>query len=259
MNKKNERLNETNINNQNYIMKIIQYNNKRDILVEFQDEYKGIVHTNYHNFKVGLVKNPYHPSVCNGMGIVGNKYPIHVDHKNIKEYQSWMDMLKRVFKPKYPTYKDVTCCNEWLLYENFYEWLHSQENFDKWLNGERWAIDKDILVKGNKIYSPDTCCLVPHEINTLFVKSEKTRGEYPIGVSKRNDRNGFQAKIIYGKKNNKAKSTLYNYSTVEEAFNAYKFSKESYIKQLAQEEYDKNNITKRCYNAMMNYQVEITD
>jgi hypothetical protein len=259
MSKKIERLNEININKQNCTMKIIQYNSKRDRLVEFQDEYKGVVHTNYYNFKVGQVKNPYYPSVCNGMGIVGNKYPICVNKKNIKEYQAWSDMLKRVFKSKYPTYKDVICCKEWLLYENFYEWIHSQENFDKWYNGSNWALDKDILIKGNKVYSPETCCLVPHEINTLFVKSEKTRGDYPIGVSKRDDRSGYSARIIYGRKDKKEKFSSYQYPTIEEAFCAYKESKEKYIKEVAKESYEKGDITKQCYDAMINYQIEITD
>ena len=253
--KTEERLDATKLNNKGCLMKIIQYNNKRDILVEFQDEYKEIVHTNYYNFKVGKVK---YPSVCE-VGIIGNKYPICINNKNIKEYQTWTDMLKRVFKAKYPTYQDATVCEEWLLYENFYEWLHSQENFEKWLNGERWALDKDILVKGNKVYSPETCCLVPHDVNTLFVKSEKTRGDYPMGVSKRSNRNGYSAKIIYGRKNHKEKISSYQYPTIEEAFYAYKESKEKYIKEIAKESYENGDITKKCYLAMMNYEVEITD
>ena len=82
----------------------------------------------------------------------------------------------------------------------------------------------------------------------------------PIGVSKRDDRFGYQASILYDKNGNKAKRTNYNYPTPEDAFYlGYKPYKEDFIKQIAQEEYSKGNITKRCYEAMMNYIVEITD
>ena len=154
----------------------------------------------------------------------------------------------------------MTCCEEWLLYENFYEWLHNQENFNKWYSEDKWDLDKDILKKGNKIYSPETCCLVPHNVNSLFSKGDISLQNLPIGVFKRNDRYGYQAQIIYGKNKNRAKSTYYNYPTPEDAFYlGYKPTKEEYIKRIAQEEYEKGNRTKRCYDAMMNYQVEITD
>ena len=45
----------------------------------------------------------------------------------------------------------------------------------------------------------------------------------------------------------------------EEAFLLYKKEKENYIKQIANEQYNIGNITKRCYDAMINYEVEITD
>lgn len=156
------RLGETNYNNKGTLMKIIEYQNANNIVVEFQDEQKTKVHTRYRFFKNGGVYNPYDKNVI-GVGITGNVYPVTINGKSTKEYSAWQGILYRSFdketKDKHPTYKDVTCCEEWLYYPNFYEWLHSQKNFDKWLNGERWAIDKDILIKGNKIYSPEACCL----------------------------------------------------------------------------------------------------
>ena len=50
-------------------------------------------------------------------------------------------------------------------------------------NGRLYHLDKDILVKGNKVYSPETCCFVPQEINSLLVTSVRSRGDQPIGVS----------------------------------------------------------------------------
>lgn len=257
-NKKDIRLSETKFNNQGCFMKIIQYNSNRDIIVKFTDEYNGVVHTNYKNFELGNVKNPYFPSIFN-VGMIGIKYPSRVNKEILKEYRVWHDMLQRCYDEKYqnehPTYKGVVCCKEWLLYENFYEWIHEQENFDKWLNGDRWAIDKDILIKGNKIYSPETCCLVPQNVNSLFVKNKKVRGNLPIGVFKFKD--GFMAQCKNPFTNRNQRIDLCQ--TSEQAFQKYKMFKENIIEQVAKEEYDKNNITKQCYEAMMNYKVEITD
>ena len=253
-----ERLGQEKYNHQNCLMKIVEYNNATDIVVEFQDKHKAKVHTQYSNFLLGNVKNPYYPSLFN-VGIIGNKYPISTNSKHIKEYNAWKGVLERSYdkklKEKYSTYKNVVCCKDWLNYENFYEWLHSQPNFDKWYNGKRWAIDKDILNKGNKIYSPENCCLVPHIINGLFVKGDARRGKYPIGVHKHI--NKFQA-LCNNPFVNKTIS-LGLYKTPHEAFQAYKKAKESYIKQVAQVEYDKGNITEQCYEVMMGYKVEITD
>ena len=252
------RLGEENLNNQNCLMKIIEYNNCHDIIVEFQDEYKSKVHTSYKAFLEGEVKNAYYPSVFN-IGITGNKYITRVNNQSTKEYAAWVHMLKRCYhnkvKEKYQTYKDVACCKEWLLFENFYEWLHNQPNFDKWLNGNRWEVDKDILIKGNKIYSKDTCCLVPHNVNCLFTKSDANRGNLPIGVSYSKRDKKYNAKLS----NNGHTKHLGYFSDKEDAFQTYKQEKEEYIKKMAQEEYNKGNITKKCYEAMINYQIEITD
>ena len=256
------RLGEENVNNQGVLMKIIEYVGYSDITVEFQDQYKGKVHTTYAHFKSGGVKNPYYPSVY-GIGMVGDKYLRWKDSIPEKEYVAWVDVLKRCFsesfKKKNPTYKDVTCCEEWLLYENFYEWLHSQDNFDKWYNNKQWNVDKDILVKGNKLYSPETCCLVSNNVNCLFVKCVATRGDLPIGVRYNKVNKKFNVKISKHRNGKAVSEHIGVYDTSEEAFYAYKEAKESYIKQVAQEEYSLDNITKKCYDAMMSYEVEITD
>lgn len=253
------RLGEERYNNQGCLMKIVKYNNANDIIVEFQDNYKAMIHATYHGFVSGGVKNPYYPSV-HGVGIIGIKYPLQKNNKKSKEYETWNDMLKRCFnkniKEKYATYKEVTCCDEWLLYENFYEWLHNQDNFEKWLNGKRWCLDKDILVKGNKVYSPDTCCLVPNDVNVLFTKRNNHRGDLPIGVIKQG--NKFRAECN-NPFNDSHDTYLCMCSTPEDAFNIYKEYKENIIKQIAKIEYDNGNITEQCYNAMINYKVEITD
>jgi hypothetical protein len=170
-------------------------------------------------------------------------------------------MIKRCYSEEYnkkfPAYKNVTCCKEWLYYPNFYEWLHTQKNFEKWFNNGDWALDKDIIKKGNKVYSPDNCCLIPQNINNLFTKNNAIRGDLPIGVRKNNKK--YQARLRITINNKKEEVFNKTCDTPEEAFLAYKNAKEDYIKKVAQEEYSKGNITERCYNSMMNYEVEITD
>ena len=254
-----DRLGEERLNKQGCLMKIIEYNGNNDIIVEFQDEYKAKVHTQYRNFQIGDTKNPYHPNVY-GVGVVGNKYSSRINGVVVREYDIWTTMLARCydqkFKEKNPTYKNVTCCDEWLNYENFYEWLHSQENYNQWYNGKKWCVDKDILIKGNKVYSPDTCCLVPHDINCLFLKCEAKRGDLPIGVCRSRNKLKAHCRNPFTKK----LETFGNYRTAEEAFYlGYKPYKENIIKQVAENEYLKGNIVKKCYDAMINYEVEITD
>lgn len=256
--KENTRLGEERFNNQNCLMKIVKYNDANNIIVEFQDEYVAKVHTSYRHFINGKVKNPFYKSVFN-VGIVGEKYQTKINNKHIKEYIAWSGMLERCFDIKYkenrPAYEYVTCCNEWLNFENFYEWLHSQSNFNKWYDGKRWALDKDILIRGNKFYSPESCCLVPINVNSLFVKNDMLRNELPIGVRKSGNKFSAYCQNPFTRK----REYIGIYFTPEEAFYAYKKYKENLIKQIAELEYSQGNIIKKCYDAMMNYEVEITD
>lgn len=260
---KSLRLGETRMNRFGSVMKCVEYNGAHNIIVEFQDEYKAKVKTAWHVFDKGNVRNPYDKSFY-GVGIAGEKYPITMNGQQTKEIISWQHLLERGYSEKCkninPTYKNVTVCDEWLYYPNFYEWLHSQDNFDKWIISNDWAIEKDIIIKNNKIYSPDTCCLVPQYVNNLFCKHDISRGDLPIGISYEKRSNMYIARV--SKTQNKRKYVLHigRYPTPEDAFYlGYKPYKEAYIKKVAQEEYALGNITKRCYEAMMNYQVEITD
>lgn len=85
-NYKSERIGEFGYNNNGELMKIIEYNNHSDIIVEFQDKYKYRAHTQYGNFKSGGIRNIFSKSVF-GVGITGNKYPTKVNgirKKNMK-------------------------------------------------------------------------------------------------------------------------------------------------------------------------------
>ena len=162
-------------------------------------------------------------------------------------------MLKRAynsdFKIKHPTYLNVTVEDSWHSYENFEKW-YNEHHYE--IDNEIMNLDKDILFKGNKIYSSETCVFTPCRINNLFVKCDALRGNLPMGVRKNGKR--YYASWY---QNNEKIETPTMFDTPEEAFNAYKEFKENYIKQVADEYKDK--IPQKLYDAMYKYEVEITD
>lgn len=254
------RIGEEKYNTFGTLMKIVEYNSNKDITIEFQDKHKVRIHTKYVNFKKGNVKNPYDREVC-GVGYYGiGKYTACVNKKPTKAYNTWRGMIIRCYDPyeinKRPTYKDCFVCDEWLNFQNFAKWYY--KNYYE-IDGEQMHLDKDILCKSNKIYSPETCCLVPERINTLFVKCDKVRGEYPIGVNYCKDSNKLKVRCcVY--ENGKTKRIYLGCFPLNrpfQAFIAYKKFKENYIKQVA-DEY-KNLIPNKLYEAMYVYEVEIND
>ena len=234
---------------------IIEYNKYSDVLIEFQDEHKAIVPTQYSKCLDGGIKNPYHPSVY-GVGYMGvGKYKSRDEQGNKTDYyEDWRSILQRGFDKKYkdkrPTYKDVIVNPELYNFQNFAEWWHN--NYYE-IEGERMCIDKDILVKGNKEYSFNTMIFVPQRINSLFVKRDACRNNLPIGVSYHKETNKYMARC----QTLEHKKYLGLYNTSEEAFLAYKNFKEQYIKQVADEYKDK--IPQRLYDAMYAWEVEIDD
>ena len=153
-------------------------------------------------------------------------------------------------KKKRPTYEGCEVSDNFKSYEYFYEWCQNQISFDN----EGWHLDKDLLVKGNKVYSETTCVFLPNEINSLLNKREASRGEYLIGVSWYKRDMAFISRVC----KNKGKSEyLGSFKTELEAFNAYKEAKETFVKEQAEKW--KGKIDERAYEALINYTVEITD
>ena len=169
-------------------------------------------------------------------------------------------MMQRCYDPKfhkkYPTYINCEVCEEWHNYTNFGKWFN--ENYYE-VSGEKMGLDKDILNKGNKIYSPENCIFVPNNINVLFVKSDNNRGEYPIGVyfNKRDKKFVAQCNFYDFKTNKTKQKYLGYYNTPDEAFKAYKEFKEQNIKKVA--DHYKDLIPVKLYDALYKYEVEITD
>ena len=154
-----------------------------------------------------------------------------------------------------PTYNDCSVCDEWLNFQNFAKW-HNENYYE--VANESMHLDKDILKKGNKIYSPETCIFVPSNINKLIINRRRDRGELLLGVTFRKDRNRYYAQcsdyIISGHKGGRY---IGIYKSEEEAFYAYKDFKEKLIKKVA-EKY-KSFVPEKLYNALLEYEININD
>ena len=184
--------------------------------------------------------------------IYGNYYNDSCDtiwdkskNKMIESYIIWRSMIVRCedekYKEKYPTYIGCSICEDWHYFSTFKTWFN--ENY---IDG--WHLDKDLLIKGNKVYSPDTCCFLPSKINVCLTKNNSHRGSLPIGVTKH----------AGGRFVSTFKHKYLGISDDElDMFNRYKVEKENLLKHLA-DKY-KSQLPIRVYNALYNYQVEITD
>lgn len=252
MSKKIDRTGEEKLNNQGCLMKIIKYNNAQNIVVEFQDKYKYKVNSKYNEFKNGSIKNNFYPSVC-GKGYIGNAVT-KINGVKKKSYEVWHKMLQRCYSEKVhknrPTYENCEVCKDWLCYEVFERWF--SENYYE-IEDETIELDKDWIVKNNKLYSSETCVFSPQRINTLIIKSNSVRGKYPIGVYWHKKEKKFNVSLNINGKN----IIVGRFDTPEEAFKYYKEAKENEIKRIA--ELYKDKIPQRLYEAMYLYQVEITD
>ena len=232
--------------------KVLKYNDSRNVVIQFlKTGFEATVELV--QVKRGNVKDPHSPSVC-GVGVVGAKYLSTINGVQTKEYELWKNMLERcysdAYKKKNPTYEGCEVSENFKSYEYFYEWCHSQIGF----GNKDWHLDKDLLTKGNKVYSEDSCIFIPQEINSLLINNTASRGEHLIGVNWCKTHKAFKAQVS---KNKGRSENLGFFNTEIEAFKAYKTAKESFVKEQANKW--KGKIDPRAYNALMNYQVEITD
>ena len=161
--KKNERLGQEFVNKHGCVFKIIEYNSTKDVVVEFQDEFKHKQHTQYHVCLKGEVFNPFYRSVY-GVGYLGvtkTKY-------SKREYHLWYDMIERCYSDKYPTYKDCIVCERWHCFSNFLEDITQIPGYTYWKENpkKRIALDKDVRGKNTRVYSLKNCCFLSCSDNT---------------------------------------------------------------------------------------------
>lgn len=142
-------------------------------------------------------------------------------------YQRWFSMFRRLHckrqQQRRPTYCGCSICEEWKTFSNFMAWMKTQP----W---EGKHLDKDILVPGNKVYSPETCVFVSSNLNNLLNSNLATRGELPIGVTYCKRQKIFKSYLkLMGK-------TIYLgiYDNPDQAHEAYKKERIKYILEIAE-------------------------
>lgn len=145
-------------------------------------------------------------------------------------YVKWAGLMERCNPVKQATilhtYLGVTVCEDWKTFSKFKSWMQEQQ----W---EGLQLDKDILIQGNKIYSPETCVFVPSYINSLLTQSDKARGEYPLGVTrdriapdmKNYLKNSYRASIKKVDSNKRQMKFLGLFASPEEAHKAWQLAK----------------------------------
>lgn len=237
---------------------VIDYINNSEIYIQF--DYGDIRKISATSLRRGSFVSKYTKTLLGrgyeGVGDYKCSEIVNGKLRATEQYNHWSHMLKRVYSPKclakMPTYKECEVCDEWMNYQNFAKWYDEH----KWFEGQQF-VDKDILHKGNKIYAPENCCLVNNEINLLFLKSQAVRGDLPIGVIWQTNNHNYVARCsVYGK----GMKHIGVFDNPIDAFYVYKEFKEAHIKSVADKyKNDYPNFPQEIYEAMYNYEVEITD
>lgn len=95
-------------------------------------------------------------------------------------YQAWSRMIRRCygesFQKRCPSYIGCSVCEEWLHFSNFRKWMEAQD----WQGNH---LDKDLIIEGNRVYSPDSCAFISPKLNNFLISGLSRRGRFPIGVS----------------------------------------------------------------------------
>lgn len=224
-------------------MQIIDYKLRSDIRIKFLDKYGYEMNTTYQNFKIGQIKNPYDRTTF-GVGYVGiGKYFTKSNDFEYYMYETWRKMFERCYDEKtrldHKSYIDCLVANEWHCFQDYAEWY--VDNFYQ-VGTERMHVDKDILFKNNKIYSPNTCIIVPQRINMIFMTKQKGIDvDLPNAI--RRCVHGYQA--AYNGK------SLGVFKTVEDAIEAHDTSKRIHIKKIANEY--KDTLPDKVYDALIKW------
>lgn len=225
-------------------IKIIENNGWDKVIVEFQDEHKYRVTTSRSHAENGGIKNPYHPNFYS-VGYMGvGEHGSFDENRDRKINKTWVGMLERCYCPKYqakvPTYIGCSVADEWHNYQNFADWYTNHEFY-----GRGYHLDKDILFFGNKVYSPETCTLVPREVNAVAVIKGNNSEIGRTGVQRGLLNQRYRARIrVDGKVKN-----LGLFDTEVEAHNAFVMAKSDNIVRVANE--NVGNIDSRTFDALI--------
>lgn len=227
--------------NEGYECKVIEYRNCKEVDVKFLTDRNYKVTTETKHIKKGSIKYPYNPTSY-GKGYYGvGKHKANINNRKSIAYRKWSSMLKRCYCPNYlnanPTYRDSNVCSEWLDFQNFAGWFYKQNK------PSEYELDKDLFGDG-KVYSPETCCLIPRAINSVI----KTRSEngIPGGVEVVGGKYSVSITVEGDRKH------LGVFDDIGSAIKAFNKEKSSYVRDVANKH--KDLISPKIYNALMQWQ-----
>ena len=125
------------------------------------------IETTKHHIKSGCAMDRFYPSVS-GVGFLGDKY--NTTHFLCKR---WSKMLSRCYNSEsswdYVNYgaKGITVCDRWHNFSNYVDDVILLEGYNEELvKSGKLHLDKDIINREAKIYSPETCSWVTQAENT---------------------------------------------------------------------------------------------
>lgn len=231
------------------IFTVKNYTNAHDVLIEF-DNTGYCYSVAAGNARRGLVKDNMAKTVY-GVGCLGNgKYKSRLPNNGpcTKEYSTWSSMMHRCYgeerdETTLRNYIDCLVCEDWHNFQNFAKWCNSQPE----MLYKNSSLDKDILVKGNRVYSPNACCFVPSQLNTAVTGTKHQNSTGKAGVWKFKDSYISEVTIF------SAKSGLGSFDNIDDAQFVYNKVKEAYIRALA--EIYKSDINQKAYTILKGWTV----
>ena len=193
-----------------------------------------------------------------GVGYNTSNIPTKVNGKHTHEYVLWREMLRRCysksFQQKCPQYKGCYVCDRWHNFTNFYNDIVKMKGYEYMSEKRSVNLDKDIIIEGNRVYSPELCRLVPQEINKLITNRKACRGTFPIGVTFSKSKRKYVASLGF-MKGEQVKGNVFD--SPDDAFLFYKKHKEAHVKRVIMKFKDRLDID--IFEALNNYEVSIND
>ena len=226
---------------------VIEFHSAKNVIIRHNDEHGHVAKVSSDQVRNGNIRNPFYPTLY-GVAYMGvGKHKAKIKGKHVQQYSIWTGAVCRCYCPvrlaKRPSYNGCTLSKEFLCYQNFAEWYTTHESY-----GLGYELDKDLLVKGNKVYSAETCTMLPREINLAIRTDRKKSSDLPVGVLE-NKIGGYTAGVRIKTKD----CHLGTFNTIEEASAAYVKAKEAYVKEVALEWKDK--VEPKAFEALMKWTV----
>ncbi len=247
---KTQKIGQTKISNQGFLMTIVDYIDSKHIVIEFNDRYKTHKIDEYTDFKKGNIQNP-------SVNVLYRKFIAYKDDikQNPLAFEKYRAMADRCYGDQTgnnKVYKGCQICEEWYQFENFVKWFN--ENYYQ-IENETMELDKDIFGNG-KLYSPQNCVFITHKLNSWFTRTRTKKRPrtllaqtLPIGVTIHKTKNGtIRYRVVDLPKNQL-------FDDINEARKAYcNFINQQY-KDYAN--IHKTQLPKKLYDYLVNYNMAI--